>query len=90
MNDYSMDCYRHGQEIFLISKASTPAVVPAQSPFDWIPEALYPEGRKTDVLLTSILLPTLRMNGAIPPYLDFCHGVHTDYFIITTQLLEPR
>jgi hypothetical protein len=86
MNDYSMDCYRQGQEIFLISKASTPAVVPAQSPFEWIPEALYPESTTTGVLLTTIFLPTLRMIGALPPYPNFFHGVHTDYFTFTTQL----
>lgn len=90
MNDYSMDCYRQGQEIFLISKAPTPAEVPAQSPFEWLPEALYPESTTTDVLLTSIFLPTLRMIGAVPPYPDFFHGVHTDYFTFTSQLLEPR
>lgn len=60
-----------GQEIFLISKASRPAVATTQSPTEWIPEALYPGSTRTDVIFASILLPSLRIIGAIPPCPDF-------------------
>lgn len=83
MNNYSMDCYRQGQEIVLISKASPPAAVPAQSPFERIPEALYPGNTTKDVLLTSILLPTLKNDWSYtstPRFLSWrAHGLFYFY-----------
>jgi hypothetical protein len=68
---------RQGQNIFLCTTASRPALGPTQSPIQWVPEAvssgLKPPGRKAGYLPPSSA--EVKNGGAIPPVPIRLHGM---------------